>query len=203
MSAGFPLAVRITFSCWAQYSVTGKIGDLHIYRGTAGGLAYVSTYQPEYLGGKIICHSGGLYIVERPFPGGERPRYLDNIMIHRLIPEGGQDAVIEAVPESFMWQKIYDNRAAYAGDVTGYLEEIKTDLADLSYRSNDEDVYTGDEDPEIELNQFLRLGSVVSPCDQPFIKLILIMTGRTSIFQKKRVTTIYMQAYTSLPAGAS
>ena len=28
---------------------------------------------------------------------GERPRYLDNIMIHRLIPEGGQDAVIEAV----------------------------------------------------------------------------------------------------------
>ena len=36
-------------------------------------------------------------------------------MIHRLIPEGGQDAVIEAVPESFMWQKIYDNRAAYAG----------------------------------------------------------------------------------------
>ena len=62
-----------------------------------------------------------------------------------------------------MWQKIYDNRAAYAGDVTGYLEEIKTDLADLSYRSNDEDVYTGDEDPEIELNQFLRLGSVVSP----------------------------------------
>ena len=146
-----------------QYSVTGKIGDLHIYRETAGGLAYVSTYQPEYLGGKIICHSGGLYIVERPFPGGERPRYLDNIMIHRLIPEGGQDAVIEAVPESFMWQKIYDNRAAYVGDVTGYLEEIKTDLADLSYRSNDEDVYTGDEDPEIELNQFLRLGSVVSP----------------------------------------
>lgn len=35
-----------------QYSVTGKIGDLHIYRETAGGLAYVSTYQPEYLGGK-------------------------------------------------------------------------------------------------------------------------------------------------------
>ena len=36
---------------------------------TAGGLAYVSTYQPEYLGGKIICHSGGLYIVGGRFRG--------------------------------------------------------------------------------------------------------------------------------------
>ena len=41
--------------------------------------------------------------MERPFPGGERPRYLDTIMIHRLIPEGGQDAVIEAVQEQFQW----------------------------------------------------------------------------------------------------
>ena len=36
---------RTDYFLLLQYSVTGKIGDLHIYRGTAGGLAYVSTYQ--------------------------------------------------------------------------------------------------------------------------------------------------------------
>lgn len=168
LDSGTQYAYRITlgrtdYFLLLQYSVTGKLGDLHIYRGTTGGLAYVSTYQPAYLGGKIIRHSDGVYIVERPFPWFEHPRYLDNIMIHRLIPEGGQNAVIEVVPESYKWQKIYDNRASYGGAVTDYLEEIKTDLADLSYRSKDEEVYTGDEDPEIDPNRFLRLGSVVSP----------------------------------------
>ena len=34
-----------------QYNAVGKVGDLHIYQKAAGRLTYVSTYQPEYLGG--------------------------------------------------------------------------------------------------------------------------------------------------------
>lgn len=176
---------RTDYFLLMQYSEAETIGDLHIYRRTGGGLDYVSTYQPAYLGGKVIPHSGGLYIVERPYPWFEHARYLDNITIHRLIPEGGQDADIEAVPESFMWQKIYDNRAAYAGDVSGYLEEIKADLADLSYRSKDEDIYTGDEDPEIGMNLFLRLGSVVSPYE-PFYKIDFNNDGKDEYISKEK-----------------
>lgn len=144
----------------------GKIGDLHIYRETAGGLSYVSTYYPEYWGTKVIEHSGALYIVERPFGIYGYPRHLDNISVRRLIPEGGQDAVIEALPETFRWQKIYDNHAAYEEGVTGYLEEIKKDLMELSYYIKDEDsCYLGDESPEIDLDKLLRLGSISSPYD--------------------------------------
>ena len=85
-----------------------------------------STYQPEYLGGKIICHSGGLWSGERPFPGVSVPVILDNIMIHRLIPKADKTLLLRRCL-NHLCRKIYDKtgQVAYMQDVTGYLEENK------------------------------------------------------------------------------
>lgn len=149
-----------------QYSSIGKIGDLHIYRRSGNRLTYVDTNYPENLGCKVLEHSGKLYLVKRSYRRSGIPSYLENIFIQRLIPDGGQNhAIIEAVPESFKWQKIYDNHSVSKAAVSDYIEEIKTKLMDLPYLSDSETVYSGDENTAIDPDKLLRLKSITSPYD--------------------------------------
>ena len=178
-----------------QYNAAGKVGDLHIYQKAAGRLTYVITYQPTHLWAKVIEYSGKLYIAERPSPWYEYPRYLDSTRIHQLIPEGGQDILIDAVPETYQWQKIYDNQAYYGPAVTGYLEGIKTELMDLPYLTKEDAIYLGDETPEIDQDKLLRLGSVTSPYDT-FYKIDFNNDQKDEyILKSKSYNSIYTGIY--------